>query len=144
MAKRESHNLRRTPPVAILASLAGLLLTHGIVIACLIYCTFIHQGDLLICDHHYGAGTTAAGHPSGTHWQPYGAPSPILERGGELPLALAVLLPPLVWVRARRRARWAPAIDWASWIMPLAAPPPRWVAGDRWPVAGSRLPMSTF
>lgn len=117
--------------LALLASLAGLLLTHGIVIACLIYCTFIHPGARPICDHHYGTGSAAASQAQGPHWQPYGAPSPILDRGSELPLALAVPLAPLVWVRARRRAEWAPDIGWASWITPLAAPPPRRVAGGR-------------
>jgi hypothetical protein len=130
MIKRTPHNLRRAPMLALLASLAGLLLTHGIVIACLIYCAFIHPGDMLICEHHYGAAS-ADSRPAGPRVQPAGAPSPILERGSELPLALAVLLAPLVWVRARRRAEWSPAIRWASWILPLAAPPPRRVAGGR-------------
>lgn len=130
MTKREMHNPRRLPMIALLASLAGLLLTHGIVIACLIYCAFIHPDDTLICEHHYGA---ASAHSStdAAHWQPAGAPSPILERGSELPLALAVLLAPLVWVRVSRRAAWAPAIRWASWVLPLPAPPPRRVAGGR-------------
>ena len=125
MIKHKPDNLRRAPMLALLASLAGLLLTHGIVIACLIYCTFIHPGDTLICDHHYGAAARADSRTDRAHWQPSGAPSPILERGSELPLALAVLLAPLVWVRARRRAAWSPAIRWASWILPLPAPPPR-------------------
>ena len=115
--------------LALLASLAGLLLTHGIVIACLIYCAFIHPADELVCHHHHGPG---AAHPGSraaeSEWPPAGAPSPVLEQGSELPLAVAALLGALIVVRARRRPTATPAIRWASWITPLAAPPPRMIS----------------
>src|SRR5687768_12434779 len=100
MKQRRSHNLGRTPTLAILASLAGLLLTHGIVIACLIYCAFIHPADELVCHHHHGPG---AAHPAAAAsepgWHTSGAPSPVLEQGSELPLAVAALLGALIVVR---------------------------------------------
>jgi hypothetical protein len=118
------------PMLALLASLAGLLLTHGIVIACLIYCAFVHPTGALLGQHHHGASTTSAdSRPLGLSWHPYGAPSPILEQGSELPLAVATLLGALIVVHARRRPTVTPAIRWASWITALAAPPPRLTGG---------------
>jgi hypothetical protein len=119
------------PMLALLASLAGLLLTHGIVIACLVYCAFIHPTDALLGHHHHG-GASAMGadsRPPGRLWQPAGAPSPVLEQGSELPLAVAALLGALIVVRGQRRPAAPPAIRWASWITPLAAPPPRMTGG---------------
>jgi hypothetical protein len=129
MKQRRSHNLGLTPALAILASLAGLLLTHGIVIACLIYCALIHPADALVCHHHHGFAAHADSRSAAAEWQPAGAPAPVLERGSELPLAVAALLGALIVVRARRRIIATPAIRWASWIMPLAAPPPRMTGG---------------
>jgi hypothetical protein len=129
MTQGRSHNLRRMPILALLASLAGLLLTHGIVIACLIYCAFINPTGALLGQHHHGGASATIGdsRPPGLSWHPASAPSPVLEQGSELPLAVATLLGALIVGRARRRPIVTPTIRWASWIAPLAAPPPRMI-----------------
>ena len=74
------------------------------------------------------SGASSAGadsRPPGPAWHSYGAPSTVLEQGSELPLAVAALLGALLVAHARRRPAAPPAIRWASWIAPLAAPPPR-------------------
>jgi len=121
------QNPNRLPLAAIWASLAGLLLTHGIVIACLLYCTIL-QPEYALLDHRHHHGhhsVPVMSHTDLDHWQTGGSSSPILAQGSELPLAVAALLIALAVVRATRRVFWTPPLRFASWIVPLIPPPPR-------------------
>ena len=120
------QNPHRLPLAAIWASLAGLLLTHGIVIACLLYCTILRPPYALLDHRHHGHHSVPVSSRTDLDdWQSGGSSSPILAQGSELPLAVAALLIALAVVRATRRVFWTWPLRFASWIVPLIPPPPR-------------------
>jgi hypothetical protein len=124
----QAHSLRRTAVWPVLASLLGLLLTHGVAIACLVYCVLIDPPQPMLMHHHQHrlAVPTA---PDRATFVPAMPGSPVLEQGDQVPLALPVALLALVALGVVRWFRSLPTIRFASWIVPLPAPPPRLSTG---------------
>lgn len=117
---------------AILASIAGLLLTHGVAIACLLYCLVINPAQPLLAHHHHHPApvTDPAAPPPAQpqSWHPDTPASPILSQGAQAPLIVPTVLVILLAVRVTRWTPRFPQPRLASWIAPLPPPPPRHAA----------------
>ncbi len=128
MSKIGHHNqantLRRPPIWPLLASLVGLLLTHGVAIACLVYCVLIEPLQPMLHQHH-DHGLMRLTMPDRDSFAPAIPLSLVLEQGEQVPLAVAVGLLGLIALGVVRCFQLLPPLRFASWIGPLPAPPPR-------------------
>lgn len=112
-------------PIA--GSLCGLILTHGIALACIVYCAVIQADNPLIAHHghHHHQTQIPVVIDDFQHLQPAPFTSGVLEQGHEVPLALATLL---ILLGSIRIARWIYrelGYIGRSWIERPLAPPPR-------------------
>ncbi len=111
----------------IVGSLCGLILTHGIALACIVYCAVIQADSPLIAHHghHHQQQQIPVILDDFQHLQPAPFTSGVLEQGHEVPLALATLL---IVLGSMRVARWN-YLDLGqigrSWIERPQSPPPR-------------------
>ena len=120
----QAKSLRRTAVWPLLASLAGLLLTHGVAIACLVYCVLIDPLQPMLTHHHHHELAVPIA-PDHDYFAPASPGSLVLEQGNQMPLAVPVGLLVLMALGVVRWSRTLPSIRFASWIIPLPAPPPR-------------------
>ena len=121
----QAHALRRTAAWPVLASLLGLLLTHGVALACLVYCVLIQPLNPLLGHRHQHCPAASAAAGRDTVAPPSPVSPPVLEQGEQAPLAVPIALGTLLAPGMVRRFATLPSIRFASWIVPLPAPPPR-------------------
>lgn len=113
----------------IVGSLVGLILTHGIALACIVYCAVIQSDTALIAHHghHHHQQPIQLIIDDFQHLQPAPFTSGVLEQGHEVPLALATMLLVLVSMRIARWVYHALGMLGRSWIERPLAPPPRYL-----------------
>ena len=120
----QARSLQRTAVWPLLVSLVGLLLTHGVAIACLAYCVLIDPLQPMLL-HHHGHGLMRLAAPERDAFAPSMPGSPVLEQGEQAPLAVAVVVLALIALGCVRWLPLPPSMRFATWIVPLSAPPPR-------------------
>ncbi len=117
--------LKRTNIMPILVSLVGILLTHGIALACIVYCALINPLNPLIGHHHHHHAQHVMLDPTQRTIQMPPLSSGVLEQGSQVPFAINLISMIVLVLGIVRLVSRITHAQFASWIMPPQLPPPR-------------------